>query len=259
MLFLLSPAKTLDYKNTLESVTPSTPDFLEKSAELIKLLKKLSCDDISSLMSLSDKLAQINVERYNSWDVQHENTECCKPAISVFKGDVYQGLNISSFSLDDLYYSQSHLRILSGLYGLLKPLDLMQPYRLEMGTKLNNAAGENLYHFWKETITNTLNSNLENIQSNYIINLASNEYFSAVDIKKLKAEVISPIFKDYKNGKYKIISFYAKKARGNMAAWAIKKRILKNSELTQFNLGGYNYSLEESTTAKPVFLRRLAD
>ncbi|MDB9741810.1 peroxide stress protein YaaA [Akkermansiaceae bacterium] len=256
MIFLLSPAKTLDYTTPLPEVIPTEPSFLDQSQELIDLLKNLSSSDISELMSLSEKLASLNEERYQTWDRKHELSEDCRPALLSFKGDVYQGLDAYSFSVEELHYAQQHLRILSGLYGILKPLDLMRPYRLEMGTKLTNPNGKNLYSYWGDSITEHLNDTTFSPDSKTIVNLASNEYFSAINTKLLKHEVITPVFKDYKNGKYKIISFYAKKARGTMAAWALKNKIESPEEISKFDLDGYHFSAEDSSAKEIVFLRR---
>lgn len=259
MIFLLSPAKTLDYDSPLPHVTPTQPQFLEHSQELINILKKLSTENISELMSLSDKLASLNHDRYQQWTTTHESSHTCRPALLAFKGDVYLGLDAASFSTDDLHYAQDHLRILSGLYGLIRPLDFMQAYRLEMGTKLPNKRGKNLYDFWRGFIANEINQFLESQQSQAIVNLASNEYFSAVDQSKLTHPVVTPVFKDYKNGKYKIISFYAKKARGSMAAWALKNRIDSIENLGAFTENGYHLDDDQSSENELVFLRKQAE
>ncbi len=255
MIFLLSPAKTLDYTSTLPEVSPTQPSFLNQSETLINILKDKSAEEIATLMSLSDKLATLNVERYHSWQKEHQASDDCRPALLFFKGDVYQGLNIQSFSPEDLQYAQQHLRILSGLYGVLKPLDLMQPYRLEMGTKLANTKGDNLYQYWGDSLSKHLNE----LEAETIINVASKEYFSALNPSVLKHNIITPVFKDYKNGKFKIISFYAKKARGSMTAWALKNRISNAEDLTAFNQDGYYYDAEGSSKNELLFLRRKED
>ena len=208
----------------------------------------------SSSNTFVDKLASLNSDRYKSWKGLKKESDNSKQAIFVFKGDVYQGLDIDSFTKKDIEYSQNHLRLLSGLYGLLKPLDIIEPYRLEMGTKLKTNKGENLYDFWGKDICNELLKDLKSIRSNTIINLASNEYFNSVKNIKETSNVISPVFKDYSKGKYKIISFYAKKARGLMAAWILKNKI-KEDKLNNFNSDGYYFSPEESSSSSPVFLR----
>ena len=254
MIILLSPAKTLDYESSIINIGHSVPSLLSKSKILIKDLKYKKTDEIANLMKISDKLALLNSDRYKSWKGLKNETVNSKQAIFVFKGDVYQGLDINSFEKKDLEYSQNHLRLLSGLYGLLKPLDVIEPYRLEMGTKLETDKGKNLYEFWGQEISNEIAKDLKSIKSNTIINLASNEYFESVKNIKETTNVISPVFKDFSKGKYKIISFYAKKARGLMAAWILKNKI-KEGELNNFNSDGYYFSPEESSENSPVFLR----
>ena len=254
MIILLSPAKTLDYDRSTINTPHSVPALLSKSKTLINSLKEKKPDEISNLMNISDKLASLNSDRYKSWKGLKKKTDNSKQAIFVFKGDVYQGLDIDSFEKSDIEYSQNHLRLLSGLYGLLKPLDIIEPYRLEMGTKLKTNKGKNLYEFWGQEILNEIAKDLKSIKSNTIINLASNEYFDSVKNIKKTSNVISPVFKDFSKGKYKIISFYAKKARGLMAAWILKNRI-KEKQLNNFNSNGYYFSHEESSKNSPVFLR----
>ena len=254
MIILLSPAKTLDYERTTINASHSVPSLLSRSKTLINDLKEKKPNEISSLMNISDKLASLNSNRYKSWKGLKKESNNSKQAIFVFKGDVYQGLDIDSFTKKDIEYSQNHLRLLSGLYGLLKPLDIIEPYRLEMGTKLKTNKGKNLYDFWGQDICNELIKDLKSIRSNTIINLASNEYFNSVKNIKETSNVISPVFKDYSKGKYKIISFYAKKARGLMAAWILKNKI-KEDKLYNFNSDGYYFSPEESSSSSPVFLR----
>jgi cytoplasmic iron level regulating protein YaaA (DUF328/UPF0246 family) len=233
MLMVVSPAKTLDYESELPIQESTQPEMLEESQQLIDQLKKLTPADVASLMKLSDKLADLNVNRFAHWK-QPFNADNARPAIYAFKGDVYTGLDAYSFNKKQMTFAQKHLRILSGLYGLLKPLDLMQPYRLEMGTKFDNKKGANLYEFWGDTITNKINDNLK--KGEIILNLASNEYFKSVKTKSLKGEVVTPVFKDQKNGNYKIISFYAKKARGMMAAYVINNQINDAEEIKQFDV-----------------------
>ena len=254
MIILLSPAKTLDYETPSINIPHTIPNLLSNSKKLIKNLKEKKPEEISNLMNISDKLATLNSDRYKSWKGLKEKSNNSKQAIFVFKGDVYQGLDIDSFGKKDLEYSQNHLRLLSGLYGLLRPLDIIEPYRLEMGTKLKTNKGKNLYEFWGQEICNEIIKDLKSLISNTIINLASNEYFDSVKDIKNTANVISPVFKDFSKGKYKIISFYAKKARGLMTAWILKNKV-KDNELKNFNVDGYYFAKDESTENSPVFLR----
>ena len=254
MLMLLSPAKTLDYKTPVTTNSFSIPDYLGKSSELVKVLKQKSFLDLMELMQVSQKIAELNVERFNQWKLPF-STENAKQAVLAFKGDVYTGLDASALSENRLAYTQSHLRILSGLYGLLRPLDLMQPYRLEMGLKLTTKKGENLYQFWGEKITDALNVLLAKQDEPVLINLASNEYFKSVQKKNLDGRLITPEFKDWKNGKYKMISFFAKKARGLMVRYAIDHNIQKAEVLQNFDYDGYHFNLELSLADKWVFSR----
>ena len=254
MKLVISPAKTLDFESAPVTKTHSNPSFLANSQQLIDQLKELSQADVASLMKLSDKLAALNVARFGSWETPF-TPENAKQAILAFKGDVYTGLDAEHFSEDDFSFAQDHLRILSGLYGLLKPLDLIQPYRLEMGTKFANSRGKNLYEFWDMLLTDTLNKEFSNKKEPVLINLASNEYFKAIKVKSLQAEIITPVFKDWKNGQYKMISFYAKKARGLMAAYIIKNRLKDPEQLKCFDSEGYYFSQEQSTGNEWFFLR----
>ena len=251
---VISPAKTLDYETPAKTKTASDPDFLEHSQALINELQQLSPSDISSLMSISDKLGELNHERFMNWHTPFDSDNA-KQAVLAFKGDVYTGLNAEAFSSKDFKFAQKHLRILSGLYGLLRPLDLMQAYRLEMGTKFENQRGKNLYEFWGEEITNALNTQLKKNKSDVLVNLASNEYFKAVKTKSLNADIITPVFKDFKNGKYKIVSFYAKKARGLMSAYIIHNQITDVEGIKQFDTDGYSYNADMSTAREWVFTR----
>ncbi len=253
MLIVISPAKTLDFENPAHINARSQPDFLEHSAELIEQLRELAPQDISSLMKISDKLGTLNFERFADWSMPFDDSNA-KPAILAFRGDVYTGLDADTLDEDDMAFAQQHLRILSGLYGLLRPLDLMQAYRLEMGTRFQNHRGKNLYEFWDGIITDALNAQLEQTGPT-LVNLASNEYFSAVKPKQLKAEIITPVFKDCKNGQYKIISFYAKKARGLMSRYAIRHRITDAEQLKAFDEEGYYFCPAQSTANEWVFLR----
>ena len=255
MLIVLSPAKTLDYSVDPKS-NHTAPQFLSQSSKLIKTLKEKEPKDIASLMGLSDKLATLNFDRYQSWKAAKSVSSDAKPSMLVFKGDVYQGLNAEDFSNKDLKFAQKHLRILSGLYGILRPMDIMKPYRLEMGTKLETSKGKNLYEFWGNLVQNNVIDDLSSQKSDLLINLASKEYFSVLGKMPEFINVVSPVFKDYKSGKYKIISFYAKKARGLMARWIIQNKITDFEELINFDIDGYKYSKAESTTSEPVFLRK---
>ena len=257
MLIVISPAKTLDFENPSNVSEFSQPSLLDHSEKLIDVLTTRSPLDIEKLMKISPKLAELNVERYHQWSRPFTN-ENAKQAVLAFKGDVYTGLEAQHFNKDDFEYAQNHLRILSGLYGVLRPLDLMQAYRLEMGIKLENPRGKNLYEFWGETITDTINTQLAAIDSEVLLNLASNEYFKSVKAKSVNGNIVTPIFKDWKNGKFKIISFYAKKARGIMSSWVIKNKVDDLDTLLSFNGAGYEYSPENSDPLNPVFLRKEA-
>ncbi|MEO4049084.1 peroxide stress protein YaaA [Pseudomonas sp. CAU 1711] len=254
MLLVISPAKTLDYDTPPATVRFTQPQYLDHAQELIGQLREMSPQQVGELMHLSDKLAALNVARYGSWQPDFTPSNA-KQALLAFKGDVYTGLNAEDFGEADFDFAQSHLRMLSGLYGVLRPLDLMQPYRLEMGTKLANARGKDLYAFWGERISEWLNEALAAQGDDILLNLASNEYFGAVKRKALKARVIDTEFKDLKNGQYKIISFYAKKARGLMARYVIKERIRDPERLKAFDYQGYRYSPEQSKADSLVFLR----
>ncbi|WP_444958982.1 peroxide stress protein YaaA [Microbulbifer sp. ZKSA002] len=254
MLIVISPAKTLDYESDIPSLETTQPDFLKESAVLIKELRELSPQQVSSLMKISDKLGVLNYDRFHTWKRPFTDNNA-RPALLAFKGDVYTGLEAETMGKRDFAYAQKHLRMLSGLYGLLRPLDLMQPYRLEMGTKFENAKGKNLYEFWGDKITEALNTQLQGVKSRELVNLASNEYFKSVKTKQLDAQVITPHFKDLKNGQYKMISFFAKKARGMMSRWAIDQRVKKAEELKGFDVAGYGYNPGLSTEWDWVFTR----
>lgn len=254
MLIVLSPAKSLDYKTPAKVKTPTLPEFVTESAKLIADLKKLAPQEVAELMGLSDQLAALNVGRYRDWSKKFTE-ENSKPAIYAFDGDVYDGFDVKSLSPKAVEFAQDHIRILSGLYGALRPLDLMQPYRLEMGTAFKNARGKDLYAFWGERVTESLKKILERQKKPVLLNLASEEYFKVLQPKKLDCPVIAPVFQDEKDGKYKIISFYAKRARGLMARYVVDNRITEPADLKGFNLDGYKYSPSESTPEKPVFRR----
>ena len=258
MLMVISPAKTLDFDTAATTKKKSEPRLLDDSQRLINQLKKLAPQDISQLMNISDKLGTLNFDRFQQWQLPF-TPDNAKQSILAFKGDVYTGLNAQSFNSDELSFAQKHLRILSGLYGLLRPLDLMQAYRLEMGTRFANSEGKDLYDFWGDKITLELNQQLKKNKADTLVNLASNEYFKSVKKDLLNADIVTPIFKDEKNGQYKIISFYAKKARGLMAAYAIEKHITDVKKLKRFNKQGYRYSAELSKGNDWVFVRDEAD
>lgn len=254
MLIVISPAKTLDYETPPATEVCTQPDFPEEAAALVKGLRKLSEADVGELMGISPKLAKLNKERFASWRAPFTR-ENAKQAVLAFKGDVYEGLRAWEFKKGDFAFAQKSLRILSGLYGLLRPLDLMQPYRLEMGTAYPNPAGKDLYAFWGDRLAEALNEAVAASGSPLLVNLASQEYFKAARPNKLKARVLSPVFKDEKNGTYKIISFYAKKARGLMAAYLVKNRAKKPEDLLGFDYAGYRHCPDASTEEAPVFLR----
>jgi cytoplasmic iron level regulating protein YaaA (DUF328/UPF0246 family) len=254
MLVVISPAKNLDFVTPAAITTATQPELLEHSEQLIKRCRKLSPANISSLMKISDKLAGLNADRYAAWQLPF-STDNAKQAMLAFNGDVYTGLDASSFSQADSQFAQQHLRILSGLYGLLKPLDLMQAYRLEMGTQLDNPRGKNLYEFWGERITHKLNEVLAEQGDNVLINLASNEYFKAVKPKVLNAQIITPAFLDCKKGQYKVISFFAKKARGMMARYIIQNRVSEVAQLKDFDFAGYRFDGARSAGQQLVFTR----
>jgi uncharacterized protein len=256
MLIVLSPAKTLDYETPAHTGIASKPDFIKHSAELIAILRQSSPDQIASLMQISDQLATLNANRFAAWSPQF-SLKNSKQAMLAFNGDVYAGLDAASLNTKQLAYAQSHIRILSGLYGVLRPLDLMQPYRLEMGTRLRNPAGKDLYAFWGDTVTDTLNQRIAEQKSAALINLASEEYFRVVKPKLLHVPVITPIFQDWKGGKFKVISFYAKRARGLMARYAAVKGIVRPQALKAFNVDGYAYEVASSDEHSWVFRRRM--
>lgn len=255
MLSVISPAKNLELEQSLPSLKTSQPQLLDQAQELVEQLQRMAPHELSSLMHISDKLGQLNFDRYQAWQRPFTKKNA-RPALLTFAGDVYQGLDAQSFDSEDFSFAQQHLRILSGLYGVLRPLDLMQAYRLEMGTKLANKRGKDLYQFWNNDITDLLNKQLKKLGSKTLINLASNEYFKSVDSKVLNAEIIEPVFKDWKNGQYKIISFFAKKARGLMSAYIIKNRLTNAEQLKAFDWGGYSFNNAMSDAKRWVFTRK---
>lgn len=250
MIVLISPAKTLDYSPTNVSIK-TQPEFKKEIAELVTIMKKKSGKAIQGLMGVSDNLAKLNVERYSQFSEEF-NEENAKQALLAFKGDVYTHIDVDSFSAEDFSFAQEHLRILSGLYGLLRPMDLIQPYRLEMGIKLKNKKAKDLYGFWGAKITKAINE-LANEQP--VINLASNEYCKAVKKRDLKPELISPVFKEYKNGSYKNIGIFSKQARGLMTDFIIKNKVKDPEILKTFNEGKYEYSENKSSTKEWIFIR----
>ncbi|MDP0590044.1 MAG: peroxide stress protein YaaA [Candidatus Endonucleobacter bathymodioli] len=254
MLLVISPAKSLDYETPSKTTEYSIPDFMSQSALLIEELRKKTPADISSLMNISDKLAQLNAARYQAWSPKC-TTKNAKQAAMAFTGDVYIGLDANSLTKAKLDFAQKRLRIISGLYGLLRPLDLLQAYRLEMGTKLKNTQGKDLYSFWGDTITCALNEDLAKQKSNTLINLASKEYFKSIHPKKLNARIITPVFKDRVKDQYKIISFYAKKARGLMCRYVIDNQIEHAEKLTGFDYAGYSYNVDMSSKDQLIYTR----
>jgi cytoplasmic iron level regulating protein YaaA (DUF328/UPF0246 family) len=254
MFVIIYTAKTLDYETPLAYSQFSQPQLLTESQLLIERCQQLSMSDIASLMKVSDKIAGLNVARFTQWQLPF-SLDNARQAVFAFQGDVYSGLQAQTLTAAALEYAQKHLRILSGLYGVLRPLDLMQSYRLEMGLRLENERGSNLYQFWGSLITDSLNRTLQEQGDSLLVNLASNEYFKAVKKKELHAQVITPVFKDWKNGKYKVISFYAKKARGLMARYIIEQQLTSIDALTKFALDGYYYVENESTDTELVFYR----
>ncbi|MEK9803840.1 MAG: peroxide stress protein YaaA [Curvibacter sp.] len=256
MLFLLSPAKSLDYDTPLGDLPHTQPLFTKQSAELIQLLRGYTPPQIAELMDLSDTLAGLNVARYQAWRPKF-TAKNSRQAVLAFNGDVYDGLDARTLKPEDLAWAQEHVCILSGLYGVLRPLDWMQPYRLEMGTALQNPKGQNLYKFWGTQIADYLNERLQADKTPAVVNLASQEYFKAVDTKTLKARVIECVFEDWKGGQYKVISFFAKRARGLMARYAIGKRLTTPRQLEKFNLDGYAYDAAASQADRLVFRRKV--
>jgi hypothetical protein len=258
MLIVLSPAKTLDYDTPATTDAHSLPDFIEHSSKLIGTLRELSPTQIGSLMQISDSLAALNAGRFASWRPKF-NAKNAKQAVLAFNGDVYEGLDALSLNARQLEYAQAHLRILSGLYGVLRPLDLMQPYRLEMGTRLTNPRGRNLYDFWGNLVTDALNQVPALQKSEVLVNLASEEYFKVVRPEHLNASVVTPVFEDWKGGRYKVISFHAKRARGLMARYAAVKRITQVEKLKAFDAEGYAFVENGSSEHRWLFRRRITD
>ncbi|MDH5184397.1 MAG: peroxide stress protein YaaA [Gammaproteobacteria bacterium] len=255
MLLVISPAKTLDYETKPKTKTFSMPDFLPDSQQLINRARKYSVLDIMELMAVSKKIAELNFERFEAWHTPFTQDNA-KQAVLAFKGDVYTGLDAETFTASDFSFAQKHLRILSGLYGLLRPLDLMQAYRLEMGRKIDTDRGKNLYEFWGSIITDGLNQQLKKLKSDTLVNLASNEYFKSVKPKQLHGKIITPEFKDYKNGEYKMMGVYAKKARGQLSRYVIQNKIIEPEAMKDFNIDGYKFNKKMSSDLKWVFARK---
>jgi cytoplasmic iron level regulating protein YaaA (DUF328/UPF0246 family) len=255
MLFLLSPAKSLDYATPIPECAHTAPLFVKQSKALIDLLRQQSPQHIAELMDLSDKLALLNVTRYAAWSTR-ATLKNARQAVLAFDGDVYGGLDARSLSVEDLAWAQDHVCVLSGLYGVLRPLDRMQPYRLEMGTRLANPQGKDLYAYWGRQISDYLNKRLRQDVSPVVINLASQEYFKAVDTRVLKTPVVECVFQEYRGGQYKIISFNAKRARGLMARFATQHRLMQPEQLRAFNLEHYRWTASASTPNRLVFRRK---
>jgi len=255
MLTVISPAKTLDFETPAITKEFSQPALLDYSSELNQYLRHLSSEDLSKLMTVSANIGDLNADRNQRWETPF-TLHNAKQAMFAFKGDVYIGLDANTMSSEDLFFAQGHLRMLSGLYGVLRPLDLMQAYRLEMGTRLATDAGTNLYQFWDTRITDRLNDELAEIEGDTLVNLASNEYFKAVKLQFFKGRVVTPVFKEYHNGTLKIISFYAKKARGLMARYIIDKQINDVDQIKHFDSEGYIYDSSLSNDKEWVFTRQ---
>lgn len=253
MILVLSPSKTLDYETPIKAAH-TQPEFLKDAVELVEVLRGYTPNKLSALMDISDKLAQLNAQRYRDFTTPF-TVKNARQALLAFKGDVYEGIDIEHYSAEDFAFAQKHLRILSGLYGVLRPLDLMQPYRLEMGTRLKNAQGKNLYDFWGERITQSLNKALKSEDSGVLVNLASEEYFHAVRAQALKGHILHIQFKEKRGNKLQIIGLMAKKARGVMTDWVIRNRLYDINMLKNFNESGYRYEDQLSTADTVVFVR----
>ncbi|OZG49991.1 peroxide stress protein YaaA [Bombiscardovia coagulans] len=254
MLFLFSPSKTMDFQSPLTIEPHTLPVFSKEANQLIKICQRLTIEDIQTLMGVSRKIAELNFQRFQDWDCS-DSPHKARQAIAAFAGEAYESLDTGNLSTIDMDYAQKHLRILSGLYGILRPMDLIQPHRLDMGTRLPNGNTMNLYQFWKTTLTEYLQQELSHSSVPIIVNLASQEYSKAVDIKKLNAKIIEPIFLDQKNGKSKVISFYAKRARGLMCRYAIRHQISQSAALQNFNLEGYCFDDNRSDDSHWYYVR----
>ena len=254
MLVVISPSKTLDFGSVSSTAENSQPLFVKEASELVRYLKKLSVSELEDLMKISTKLAILNMERFAFWKPEF-TTETARQAIFSFKGEVYHGLDIRSMEIADIEASQQHLRILSGLYGVIRPLDLIRPYRLEMGTSFQFGKYDDLYHFWKKKITKQISNDLKESGSSLLFNLASQEYFSAIEIKKLKAHTVTPQFLEEKNGSFSMVTVYAKKARGMMTRYILQHRIAREDDLRGFDSDGYYFNSYLSKPGSPVFTR----
>ncbi|MCB1850546.1 MAG: peroxide stress protein YaaA [Gammaproteobacteria bacterium] len=254
MLLVISPAKTLDYQSPLKTRSYTIPDYLDDAQILVNRVRRYSVLDIAELMQVSMQIAELNFERFHAWHTPF-TPDNARQAVLAFKGDVYAGLDAGSFSSADIRFAQNHLRILSGLYGLLRPLDLMQPYRLEMRRRIDTERGENLYRFWQEKISDGLNRQLRRLNTKWLINLASQEYFKSIDTDRLNARLITPEFRDWKNGQYKMISVFAKKARGQLSRFIIQNRLNRPEQIQEFDVDGYRFNQKLSAEGKWVFTR----
>lgn len=255
MLTVISPAKTLDFDTPPVTKKTSSPELLDDSGQLMSIMRRQSPDDLMSLMGISQELAELNVQRFQDWNPPFDNNNA-RQAVLAFKGDVYLGMEAGTYTQRDFNFAQKNLRILSGLYGLLRPLDLIQPYRLEMGIHLPNNRGKDLYAFWGDRITHLLVDDLYTHRNKTLVNLASHEYFKSVNTALLPAKLITPVFKDYSRGSYQVLGFFAKKARGSMASFIIRNRINRPSALKDFDTDGYRYNDELSTRSEWVFTRK---
>ncbi len=254
MLTLLSPAKTLDFESKLSTRKSSQPRWMVESSELVDLMRSRTPEELEAMMKISPELGLLNYERFQDWSLAVDRNNS-RPAILAFMGDVYRGLDVASFTERDFTFAQKNLRILSGLHGILRPLDLIQPYRLEMGSKLPNSRGKDLYAFWSKTVTSALNDDLDARSPRVVVDLASKEYGRAVHHPDLVGEVITPVFKDFSRGEYRIMGFFAKRARGLMARWMVRARIKSMKSLRDFSEEGYRYSPEHSNASVPTFVR----
>jgi cytoplasmic iron level regulating protein YaaA (DUF328/UPF0246 family) len=254
MIILLNSSKTLDFEQPARVSKHSVPEFSDDSEFLVDKLRRFSVSDFSELMGVSEKLAVLNVERYKNWKTSPPHSQA-KQAIMAFKGDIYSAIDVDSYTIKEYDFTQKHLRILSGLYGILRPLDLIQPYRLEMATKLSTDRGKNLYHFWGIRINQYLNALLRREKSGILVNLASAEYFKAIKANQLDARVITPVFKEYRDSTYRVVAIYAKKARGMMCDYIIRNHIRQPEKLQSFNLNGYRFSAKLSSDREWVFAR----
>ncbi|MBD99526.1 MAG: hypothetical protein CMO34_06755 [Verrucomicrobia bacterium] len=255
MIHLLSPAKSLDFTTKIGIEESTIPMYLEEASKLVNKLRKTSKKKVREMMTISEAIAELNVQRYQDWNGEEQLGELSRQALFAFKGDVYLGLDAISLGKESVEFAQRHLLILSGMYGALRPLDVIEPYRLEMGTSLKVGRSNNLYQFWKDKPTDIVNERLKEEGSDLLINLSSNEYFKVINQKKIQARIISPEFKDAKNGQYKIISFFAKKARGLMSRFLIEHKIERLEDIQAFDTAGYRYNAALSSENKPVFTR----